>query len=280
MEHVKLNNNVEIPILGLGTFQLNNPEICERSVFEAIKIGYRLIDTAQAYNNEESVGNAIVRCGVPRDQLFITTKVWFRSYEHADAERSILESLRKLKVDYIDLVLLHWPFGNYYAAYRVLESFYAAKKIRAIGVSNFNPDRLIDLIKFNKVVPVVNQVETNLLYQQEDANRWMKKYNVRHQAYAPLGQGKKNQMYENPALVKIAKKYGKSPQQIALKFQLQRGIIVIPKSQHVERIRENFSLFDFVLTEAEMKTLRGMDEKVPLTGAPEKPELVETAMTW
>jgi len=280
MEHVKLNNNVEIPILGLGTFQLNNPEICERSVFEAIKIGYRLIDTAQAYNNEESVGNAIVRCGVPRDQLFITTKVWFRSYEHADAERSILESLRKLKVDYIDLVLLHWPFGNYYAAYRVLESFYAAKKIRAIGVSNFNPDRLIDLIKFNKVVPAVNQVETNLLYQQEDANRWMKKYNVRHQAYAPLGQGKKNQMYENPALVKIAKKYGKSPQQIALKFQLQRGIIVIPKSQHVERIRENFSLFDFVLTEAEMKTLRGMDEKVPLTGAPEKPELVETAMTW
>ncbi|HXY74146.1 MAG TPA: aldo/keto reductase [Dehalococcoidales bacterium] len=280
MEHVKLNNNVEIPILGLGTFQLNNPEICERSVFEAIKIGYRLIDTAQAYNNEESVGNAIVRCGVPRDQLFITTKVWFRSYEHADAERSILESLRKLKVDYIDLVLLHWPFGNYYAAYRVLESFYAAKKIRAIGVSNFNPDRLIDLIKFNKVVPAVNQVETNLLYQQEDSNRWMKKYNVRHQAYAPLGQGKKNQMYENPALVKIAKKYGKSPQQIALKFQLQRGIIVIPKSQHVERIRENFSLFDFVLTEAEMKTLRGMDEKVPLTGAPENPELVETAMTW
>jgi len=221
-----------------------------------------------------------VRCGVPRDQLFITTKVWFRSYEHADAERSILESLRKLKVDYIDLVLLHWPFGNYYAAYRVLESFYAAKKIRAIGVSNFNPDRLIDLIKFNKVVPAVNQVETNLLYQQEDSNRWMKKYNVRHQAYAPLGQGKKNQMYENPALVKIAKKYGKSPQQIALKFQLQRGIIVIPKSQHVERIRENFSLFDFVLTEAEMKTLRGMDEKVPLTGAPENPELVETAMTW
>jgi 2,5-diketo-D-gluconate reductase A len=280
MFNIKLNNNVEMPIIGFGTFMLTDPDVCQKSVIEAIKIGYRSIDTAQAYGNEESVGNAILKCGVPRAKLFITTKVWFKSYEHDDAKQSILESIRKLRVDYIDLVLLHWPFGNYYAAYRVLEDFYKDGKIRAIGVSNFNPDRLIDLIKFNKIVPAVNQIETNLVAQEEEANRWMKKYNVQHESYAPLGQGQKNQMFDNTLLIEIAKKYGKTPLQIALRFQVQRGIIVIPKSQHVKRIHENFSIFDFVLTENEMKTIRGMNENSPLLGSPEKPEKVEIAMTW
>lgn len=278
METVKLNNGVEMPMLGFGTFLINDPATCEKSVIEAIHAGYRLIDTAEAYGNEESVGNALVKCGVPRNELFIATKVNFRSYENT--KTTVNDSLKKLKVEYLDLVLLHWPFGNYYAAWRELESLYEAGKIRAIGISNFDPDRIIDLISFNKVIPVINQIETHLLCQRRAEHEWLKKYNVQHQAYAPLGQGRKNEMFENPALISIAQAHGKTPAQVALRFLIQSNVIVIPKSTHIERIRENINIFDFNLTNEEMIQLRAMDTTLPMIGNPENPEMVEAAMKW
>lgn len=277
MKKITLNNGVEMPMLGFGTFKIAGQE-CEDSVLEAIKAGYRLIDTAQAYNNEEFVGAGIAKCGIPREELFIETKVNFPSFENA---REVVEtSLKKLQVEYLDLVLLHWPYGNYYAAWRELEKLYEEGKIRAIGVSNFNPDRLIDLIHFNKVVPAINQVETHLLCQRIKEHGWFEKYDVRHQAYAPLGQGKKNEMFENPALVEIAKTHGKTPAQVALRFLIQNDVVVIPKSTHVDRICENIDVFDFELNEDEMAALRLMDTAVAMTGNPETPEKTEKAMTW
>lgn len=277
MKTITLNNGVEMPMLGFGTFKIAGQE-CTNSVLAAIKAGYRLIDTAQAYNNEEFVGEAIATCGVPREELFIETKVNFPSFENA---REVVESsLKKLRVEYLDLVLLHWPFGNYYAAWRELEKLYEEGKIRAIGVSNFNPDRLIDLIHYNKVVPAVNQVETHLFCQRIKDHEWFKKYNVCHQAYAPLGQGKQNVMFENPALVEIAKAHGKTPAQVALRFLLQNDVMIIPKSVHEERIQENADIFDFTLSEAENAELRKMDTGIALVGNPETPEKTEAAMKW
>lgn len=277
MNTITLNNNIQMPMLGFGTFLMGGAE-CEESVLTALRSGYRMIDTAEAYGNEDAVGNATQKSGIPREELFLVTKVNFRSYENTRA--TVEASLEKLKTSYIDLVLLHWPFGNYYAAWRELEKLYQEGKIRAIGVSNFDPDRLIDLIEFNQVTPAVNQIETHLLCQRRTEHEWLEKYYVRHMAYAPLGQGRKNEMFKNPALVEIAKAHGKTAAQVALRFLMQSGVVVIPKSVHEGRIKENFDVFDFELTVDEMAELVKMDTAVPMIGNPEDPDMVENAMKW
>ena len=280
MEMVKLNNGVEMPMVGYGTYQITEAEQCRQSVAKAIDVGYRLIDTAQAYGNEEYVGAGIKKSGVPRQDIFLATKVWFRSYEEEACRASLQESMKKLQTDYLDLVLLHWPFGNTYAAWRVLEEFYLAGKIRAIGVSNYTPSQLIDLIHFNKVVPAVNQIETNLVCQQREMREWVDKYQIVHQAYAPLGQGRAKEMFEHPALQEIAKAHGKTVYQTALRFLVQDRVAVIPKSVHESRMRENLDVMDFELTEEEMTMLRGMDENRPLIGSAQDPAIAAFAMTW
>lgn len=277
MDTITLNNGIPMPMLGFGTFLMNGAQ-CEESVLAALRSGYRMIDTAEAYGNEEAVGRAIAKSGVPRQDLFLVTKVNFRSYENA--RETVEASLKKLGTDYLDLVLLHWPFGNYYAAWRELEQLYREGTLRAIGVSNFEPDRLIDLIEFNEIAPAVNQIETHLLCQRRAEREWLEKYHVRHMAYAPLGQGRRNEMFEAPALVEIAKAHGKTPAQTALRFLVQSGVAVIPKSVHEGRIRENFNLFDFALTAEEMERLAEMDATAPMIGNPEDPALVEAAMKW
>lgn len=277
MEYVKLNNDVEMPKLGFGTFQMNGEE-CERSVLLALMAGYRLIDTAQAYGNEEAVGNAVMKSGIDRKELFITTKVNFKSYENTRA--AVEASLRSLQTDYLDLVLLHWPFGNVYAAWRELEALYAEGKLRAIGVSNFEPDRLVDMIAYNKIKPAVNQIETHLYCQRQTEHLWENKYGVAHTAYAPLGQGRANEMFAEPMVQELAEKYQKTPAQILLRRTIQDETVVIPKSVHEERIAENIAVFDFSLTEEEMTALRRLDKAAPMIGNPEKPELVEMAMQW
>lgn len=277
MNTITLNNDIQMPMLGFGTFLMGGAE-CEESVLTALRSGYRMLDTAEAYGNEEAVGNGIVKSGIPREELFIVTEVNFRSYENT--RETVEASLKKLKTSYLDLVLLHWPFGNYYAAWRELEKLYKEEKIRAIGVSNFAPDRLIDLIEFNEITPAVNQIETHLLCQRRTEHSWMEKYHVRHMAYAPLGQGRKNEMFENPVLVEIAKAHGKTAAQIALRFLMQSGVVIIPKSVHEERIKENFDRFDFELSGDEMDRIAKMDAVAPMIGNPEDPAMVEAAMKW
>ena len=280
----RLNNGVEMPMLGFGTYQVTDPEECKNSVLAAIRTGYRLIDTAVAYGNEEAVGagiRAALEEGiVKREELFITTKMWFRCYETDDCRRAMEESLQKLGLDYIDMVLLHWPYGNVYAAWRVLEEYYEAGKVRAIGVSNMEADRLIDLITFNKVKPALNQIETHLYCQRQEEKTWLQKYEVAHQAYAPLGQGRANEMFSEEAVKEIAAKYGKTPAQVLLRFLIQSDVAVIPKSVHEERIKENIDIFDFELTADDMKSLTALDRKAPMIGTPEDPAKVEFAMTW
>ncbi|WP_265459366.1 aldo/keto reductase [Enterococcus sp. HY326] len=280
MQSIQLNNGVTMPIIGFGTYQITDPQECETAVLNAIDAGYRLIDTAQAYGNEVAVGNALAKSPVRRDELFITTKLWFQDYETTAAEEKLNESLKNLQTDYLDLVLLHWPFGNTYAAYRVLEKFYQAGKIKAIGVSNYAESQLIDLIHFNEIVPAVNQVETNLYSQQLAANQLMKKYQVAHQGYAPFGQNLENSMFDEPALIEIAEKYQKSPRQVVLRYFIQLGISVLPKSTHKERMAENIAIFDFSLTENEITLIASLDKNRPLIGNPQDPEKVTAAMTW
>lgn len=277
MQTVTLNNGVEMPIIGFGTF-LNNGDDCERSVCAAIKAGYRMIDTAEAYGNEEQIGNGIQASGIDRKELFIVTKVNFKSYENT--RETVLQSLANLQTDYLDLVLLHWPFGNYYAAYRELEKLYEEGKIRAIGISNFDPDRMIDLISFNKIVPAINQIETNLFCQRIEEHKWMEKYKVQHMAYAPLGQGHANEMFEKTEVKALVQKYGKTPAQVLLRYLTQCNVIIIPKSIHEERIVENIAIFDFALSAEEMESLSKLDTAKPMIGDPENPEKTEFAMTW
>lgn len=277
MEFLTLNNGTKMPLVGFGTFMLGG-KTCTNSVASAIEAGYRMIDTAEAYGNEKEVGEGIKASGIDRKELFLVTKVNFKSYENA--EQTVLQSLKNLQTDYIDLLLLHWPFANYYAAWRSLEKLYAAGKIRAIGVSNFEPDQLLDLIAYNKVIPAVNQIETNLYCQRTTERSWMDKKQVAHMAYAPLGQGSRNEMYQEPAVRSLAEKYGKTPAQILLRFLTQKGIAVIPRSTQPEHIRENFALFDFALNDEEMAQLSALDKKEPLIGKPETPELVEFSLTW
>lgn len=277
MEYLTLQNGVQMPLVGFGTFMLSG-ETCVKAVAEAIQSGYRMIDTAEAYGNEKEVGAGIRASGIDRRELFLVTKVNFKSYEHA--EQTVLQSLADLQTDYLDLLLLYWPFANYYAAWRVLEKLYADGKVRAIGVSNFEPDQLLDLIAYHKIVPAVDQIETNLYCQRITERGWMDKKHVAHMAYAPLGQGNRNGMYREPAVLALAEKYGKTPAQVLLRFLTQKGIAVIPRSTQPEHIKENFALFDFALTVEELAQLSALDRKEPLIGKAETPELVEFSLTW
>ena len=277
MEYLTLNNGVPMPLIGFGTFMLGG-ETCTEAVTAAIESGYRMIDTAEAYGNEKEVGEGIRRSGIDRWELFLVTKVNFKSYEHA--EQTVMQSPENLQTDYLDLLLLHWLFANYYAAWRTLEKLYGDGRVCAIGVSNFEPDRLLDLIAYNKIVPAVDQIETNLYCQRGAERVWMDKKQVAHMAYAPLGQGNRNEMFQEPAVLALARKYGKTPAQILLRFLTQNGTAVIPRSTRPEHIRENFVLFDFTLTLDEMAQLAALDRKEPLIGRPEAPELVEFSLTW
>lgn len=257
MEYITLNNGVKMPLLGYGVYQVTKEE-CERCVLDAIKSGYRLIDTAQSYFNEEAVGNAIEKCGVPREELFITTKVWIDNYGYEKTRASVLNSMKKLKVDYLDLVLLHQPFSDYYGAYHALEDLYKEGKLKAIGVSNFYPDRLSDIAAFNEITPQINQVEVNPLNQQIFAQENMIKNNVQIEAWAPFGEGRNN-MFDNEVLKDIGAKYGKSVAQVILRWLIQRGVVALAKSTHVERMEENFNIFDFKLSEEDMETIKNLD---------------------
>ena len=273
MEYVTLNNGVKMPILGYGVFQIGNEET-ERCVLDAIKVGYRSIDTAQAYGNEEGVGNAIKKCGIAREELFITTKVWISNAGEEKAYASILESLKKLQTDYIDLLLIHQPFGDYYGTYRAMERAYKEGKVRAIGVSNFYPDRFIDLSLNVDVKPAINQVETHVFNQQETAKQIMDKYNTQIESWGPFAEGKNN-FFNNPVLAEIGAKYGKSVAQVALRYLIQNGVVVIPKSSHIERMEENIKVFDFELTNDDMAKIKTLDMKQSLFFNHYDPNIVE-----
>ena len=273
MEYVTLNNGVKMPILGYGVYQVSKEE-CERCVTDAISVGYRLIDTAQAYFNEEEVGNAILKCGISREEIFLTTKVWISNYGYEEAKKSVLQSMEKLQTNYLDLVLLHQPFNDYYGAYRALEYLYEEKKIRSIGVSNFYPDRLSDICLFNKVIPQVNQVETNPFNQQIDAQKNMIKNNVQIQSWAPFGEGR-GDMFKNELLKKIGDKYNKSIAQVILRWLVQRDIVALAKSTHIERMKENFEIFDFKLSSEDLIEIIKLDTKNSLFFNHQTPEAVE-----
>lgn len=274
MEYVKLNNGVTMPILGFGVYQIPKEET-KRCVLDAIKVGYRSIDTAQSYFNEAEVGEALLECGVPRAELFITTKVWIDNYGYENCKKSVEESLKKLKTDYIDLVLLHQPFSDYYGAYRALEDLYKEGKIKAIGVSNFYTDRLSDMCLFGrKVIPAVIQVETNPMNAQITAQENMEKYGVHIEAWAPFGEGR-NGLFENETLVNIGKKYNKSTAQVILRWLIQRGVIVVCKSTHVERIKQNFNVFDFELTSEDINQINQLDTGTSLFFNHQDPKMVD-----
>lgn len=273
MEYATLNNGVKMPKLGYGVYQVKNEE-CERCVLAAIHTGYRAIDTAQSYGNEEAVGSAVKKCGVPRAELFLTTKVWISNASYEKAKASIEKSLKNLQTDYIDLLLIHQPFGDYYGAYRAMEEAYRAGKLRAIGVSNFYPDRLIDLCQFAEVTPAVNQVETHVFQQQKTAHEYMKKYGVQHESWGPFAEGRKD-FFTNLVLTEIGVKYGKSAAQTALRFLLQSDVVVIPKSTHKERMEQNLDVFDFTLSQEDMEAIRGLDEGESLFFSHYDPATVE-----
>lgn len=262
-----------MPQLGYGVYQVDAAET-ERCVLDAISAGYRSIDTAQAYNNEEGVGAAIARCGVPREELFITTKVWISNAGQQKAAQSIDESLRKLGTGYIDLLLIHQPFNDYYGTYRAMEAAYKAGKVRAIGVSNFYPDRLIDLCQFVEVKPAVNQVETHVFQQQAKAHDVMKKYGVQHESWGPFAEGRKD-FFNNPVLTEIGARYGKTSAQTALRFLIQSDVVVIPKSTHRERMMQNIDVFNFTLSEEDMAAIRKLDAGESLFFSHYDPEAVE-----
>lgn len=273
MEFVTLNNGVKMPVLGYGVYQVS-PEECERCVRDAIEVGYRSIDTAQAYANEEGVGNAVVKSGVPREELFLTTKVWISNAGYEKAKASIDESLRKLQSDYIDLLLIHQPFGDYYGTYRAMEEAYKAGKLRAIGVSNFYPDRYIDIAHFAEIKPAVNQVETHVYWQQKTAKAYMKKYGAQIESWGPFAEGKNN-LFTNPVLEQVGAAHGKTVAQTALRFLIQSGVVVIPKSSHKNRMEENLNIFDFTLTGDDMKKIEALDTGESLFFSHYDPKIVE-----
>lgn len=275
METVTLSNGVEMPILGFGVFQIPDLGECERVVSEAIEVGYRLIDTVQAYGNEEAVGKAVQKSGLPREDFFITTKVWISNAGYEKAKASLDESLRKLQMDYIDLVLIHQPFGDYYGTWRALEEYYKAGKIRAIGVSNFYPDRLVDLASFNAILPMVNQVETHVFNQQIEAKKVSDEYGIQLESWGPFAEGK-NDFFTNPILTTIGAKYGKSAAQVGLRYLIQRGIVVIPKTVHQERMRQNFDVFDFNLSDEDMAEILTLDQGESLFINHYNPETVKS----
>lgn len=273
MEYVTLNNSVKMPIIGYGVYQVTQGE-CERCVLDALKAGYRLIDTAQSYFNEEEVGNAIQESGLPRKEIFLTSKVWIEHYGYEECKKSVLESMKKLKTDYIDLMLLHQPFNDYYGAYRALEDLYEEGVLRAIGVSNFSPDRLVDLASFSRIKPMVNQIETHPFNQQNEARVWMKKYSIQHEAWAPFGEGR-NGLFDNPVLKVIAENHHKTTAQVILRWHIQRGTVIIPKSTHYQRMAENIDIFDFNLNEEEMEKIASLDKKQSSFFSHQDPKMVE-----
>lgn len=273
MEYVTLYNGVKMPILGYGVYQVSKDE-CERCVKDALTVGYRHIDTAQSYFNEEEVGKAINSSGIKREEIFLTTKVWIEHYGYEETKSSIYESLKKLNSSYIDLLLLHQPFSDVYGAWRALEELYENGVIKAIGVSNFLPDRLVDICSFARIKPMVNQIETHPFNAQTEANAWLNKYGVCHEAWAPFGEGR-NGLFENETLANIGKKYGKTCAQVALRWAIQRNVVVIPKSTHKERMIENFNVFDFALTDEDMLNISKLDKKQSSFFSHTDPNMVE-----
>ncbi len=273
MHYITLSNGVKMPQLGYGVYQVTKAE-CERCVRDALQVGYRLIDTAQSYFNEEEVGTAIAKSGIARDEIFLTTKVWIEHYGYEAAKASVLGSMQKLQVDYLDLCLLHQPFGDAYGAYRALEELYEAGKIRAIGISNFYTDRMVDFASFNRIKPMVNQIEIHPHHQQIEAKTWHDKYGIQLEAWAPFGEGRGG-MFELPELAAIGARYGKTAAQVILRWHLQRGIVVIPKSTHIERMEENFNVFDFTLSEDDMATIATLDKKQSSFFSHTDPNMVE-----
>ncbi|MBY0199476.1 aldo/keto reductase [Priestia megaterium] len=274
MQKVILNNGVEMPILGFGVFQMTDPKECEQAVYDALMAGYRLIDTAASYQNEKEVGQAIKRSGVPREELFITTKLWVQDTGYENTKKAFAKSLERLQLDYIDLYLIHQPFGDVYGSWRAMEELYHEGKIKAIGVSNFYADRLVDLITHNEVVPAVNQVETHPFCQQVESAKLMKENNVQIESWAPFAEGK-NDIFQNEILVSIAEKHNKSVAQVILRWLTQRGVVVIPKSVRKERIVENFNIFDFELSQEDMEKIATLDTEESLFFSHRDPEMVK-----
>jgi len=274
MQKVILNNGVEMPILGFGVYQIQDEKECEQAVYEAIMAGYRLIDTAASYLNEEAVGRAIKRSGVAREELFITTKLWVQDTGYEPTKKAFEKSLERLQLDYLDLYLIHQPFGDVYGSWRAMEELYREGKIRAIGVSNFYPDRLTDFIIHNEVVPAVNQVETHPFNQQIESAKLMKENNVQIESWGPFAEGKNN-IFQNEILVSIAEKHKKSVAQVILRWLTQRGVVAIPKSVRKERIIENFNIFDFELSQEDMEKITALDTKESLFFSHQDPEMVK-----
>ena len=273
MMNITLANGVKMPMLGYGVYQVTKEE-CEKCVLDALSVGYRSLDTAQSYFNEEEVGSAIVKSGIPREDIFLTSKVWLEHYGYDKCKKSVEESLRKLQTDYIDLMLLHQPFSDYYGSWRALEDLYDEGKLRAIGISNFYPDRMVDIASFSRIRPMVNQIEIHPHNQQKIAKEWNEKYGVQLEAWAPFGEGKGG-LFEDKTLLAIGEKYGKSAAQVILRWHLQRGIVVIPKSTHIERMKENLDVFDFELSAADMDAIAALDKNTSSFFSHTDPAMVE-----
>ena len=276
MQTIKLNNGVEMPQMGYGVYQVS-PQECERCVTDALSVGYRMIDTAQAYQNEEGVGNAVAKCGISREDIFIVSKIWISNFGYERAKKSIDESLRRLRSNYIDLMLLHQPFGDRYGAYRALVEAYKEGKVRAIGVSNFYPDHFIDLCANVDVVPAVNQIETHVFQQQIESRKYMDELGIAHMSWGPLAEGR-NGFFTNETLINIGKKYGKTGPQVALRYLIDRGVIIIPKSSRKERMAENLNIFDFKLSQDDMDAILKLDTGKSVFFDHHDPEIVKWFM--
>jgi len=274
MQKIILNNGLEMPILGFGVFQIPDPTECERCVIDAINTGYRLIDTAVSYMNESAVGHGIKNCGIDRKELFITTKLWVQDHGYDNTKKSFQQSLDRLQLDYLDLYLIHQPYGDIHGSWRAMEELYEAGKIKAIGVANFQMDRLMDLIAFNKIPPAINQIETHPFNQQIESQNFLTENNVQIEGWGPFAEGKNN-IFQNEVLVSIADKYNRSVAQIILRWLTQRGVVVIPKSVRKERMEENFNVFDFALNADEIEKIKSLDTKTSLFFDHRNPEIIK-----